>query len=124
MIGNPSTYPGLVSIYDVARTAATRCCSRPRPVARFGHESGFSPDGKTFYATGTAIEAITAIDVTDPKDPHAIWQGNVVSHGMTLSDDGNRAYVADPTGGEHADPRHQRDPGPQGRTRRRARSAA
>ena len=23
-------------------------------VARFGHESGFSPDGKTFYATGTA----------------------------------------------------------------------
>jgi hypothetical protein len=66
-------------------------------VARFGHESGFSMDGKTFYATGTAVQAITAIDVTDPKAPHAIWQGNLLSHGMSLSDDGNRAYIADPT---------------------------
>ena len=29
-----------------------------------------------------------------------IWQGNIVAHGMTLSNDGNRAYVADPTGGD------------------------
>ena len=69
-----------------------------RPVARIGHESGFSPDGKTFYAAGTAFEAITAVDVTDPKQPHAIWQGNVTSHGMTLSPDGKRAYIADPGG--------------------------
>jgi hypothetical protein len=41
---------------------------------------------------------ITAIDVTDPKAPHVVWQGNVLSHGMSLSDDGNRAYVADATG--------------------------
>ncbi|MEA2450500.1 MAG: hypothetical protein QOG63_2432, partial [Thermoleophilaceae bacterium] len=68
------------------------------PVARLGHESGFSKDGKTFYATSTAFQAITAIDVTDPKSPHAIWQGNVYSHGMSLSDDGNRAYIADPKG--------------------------
>ncbi len=70
------------------------------PVARFGHESGFSTDGKTFYATGTDLEAITAIDVTDPKKPHPIWQGNVISHGMSLRDDGNRAYIADPIAGE------------------------
>jgi hypothetical protein len=68
------------------------------PLARLGHESGFSLDGRTFYATGTATKSITAIDVTDPKAPHVVWQGNVVSHGMTLSDDGNRAYIADPTG--------------------------
>lgn len=67
-------------------------------VARFGHESGFSPDGNTFYATGTAVQAITAIDVTEPKRPHAIWHGNVVSHGMSLSNDGTRAYIADPGG--------------------------
>jgi hypothetical protein len=67
-------------------------------LARFGHESGFSQDGRTFYATGTATQAITAIDVTNTKDPHVLWQGNVLSHGMSLSDDGNRAYVADPTG--------------------------
>ena len=100
VIGNPATYPGLVSIYDATpglpppgaavdgarrRASATRAASRA--------------DGKTFYATGTALQAITAIDVTDPKNPHAVWQGNVLSHGMSLSDDGNRAYIADPTGG-------------------------
>jgi hypothetical protein len=98
VLGNPATYPGLVSIYD-----AHADCRHPRLqstslVARFGHESGFSADGRTFYAAGTAVKSITAIDVTDPKAPHAIWQGNVSSHGMTLSDDGNRAYIADATG--------------------------
>ena len=86
-----------------SRSTTLADCRHPQlqstaPVARLGHESGFSPDGKTFYATGTAIESITAVDVTDPKNPHAIWQGNVVSHGMTLSRDGNRAYVADAGG--------------------------
>ena len=32
--------------------------------------------------------------------PHPIWQGTEMVHGMTLSDDGNRAYMADPTGGD------------------------
>jgi len=93
--GNPSTYPGLVSIYDVSKDCRHPVLQSTSAVARLGHESGFSPDGKTFYATGTARESITAVDVTNPKEPHAVWQGNVVSHGMTLSDDGNRAYVAD-----------------------------
>ena len=97
--GNPTTYPGLVSIYDVSRDCRHPVLQSTSPVARFGHESGFAPDGRTFYATGTAVEAITAIDVTNPKEPHAIWQGNIVSHGMTLSRGGNRAYVADATGG-------------------------
>jgi hypothetical protein len=99
VLGNPSTYPGLVSIYDVSADCRHPVLQSTSLVARFGHESGFAPDGKTFYAAGTALEAITAIDVTDPKQPHAIWHGNVVSHGMTLSADGNRAYVADATGG-------------------------
>jgi hypothetical protein len=100
VLGNPSTYPGLVSIYDVHEDCRHPVLQSSRPVARLGHESGFSPDGKTFYATGTARESITAVDVTDPRDPHPVWQGNIVSHGMTLSRDGNRAYVADATGGD------------------------
>jgi hypothetical protein len=100
VLGNPSTYPGLVSIYDVRKDCRHPVLQSTKPVARLGHESGFSPDGKTFYATGTALKAITAVDVTDPKNPHALWQGNVVAHGMTLSQDGKRAYVADPTNGE------------------------
>ena len=100
--GNPATYPGLVSIYSVSNDCRHPVLQSTQLLARFGHESGFSPDGMTFYATGTAVQAITAIDVTDPQNPHPIWQGNVLSHGMQLSDDGNRAYVADASGGDMA----------------------
>ena len=94
--GNPATEPGFVSIYDVHDDCRHPVLDANGPFARLGHESGFSADGKTFYATSTAFNAITAIDVTDPKNPHAVWQGNIYSHGMSLSDDGNRAYIADP----------------------------
>jgi hypothetical protein len=96
--GNLSTYPGFVAIYDVHNDCRHPVLDSMGPYARFGHESGFSSDGKTFYATSTALQSVTAIDVTDPKQPHAIWQGNVYAHGMSLSDDGNRAYIADPKG--------------------------
>jgi hypothetical protein len=96
--GNPTTYPGVVSIYDVHNDCRHPVLQSTKPVARLGHESGFSPDGRTFWATGTAKESITAVDVTNPKDPHAVWQGNEVSHGMSLSPDGRRAYIADPGG--------------------------
>jgi hypothetical protein len=99
VLGNPSTYPGLVSIYDAHEDCRHPVLQSTKPVARLGHESGFSPDGRTFWATGTAVQSITAVDAADPKQPHAVWQGNIVAHGMTLSDDGDRAYVADPTGG-------------------------
>jgi hypothetical protein len=115
--GNPATEPGLVSIYDVHADCRHPVLDSTSLVARFGHESGFSPDGKTFYATSTALPSITAIDVTDPKHPQAIWQGNILAHGMTLSDDGNRAYIADPNGGDmlilDTSQIQARDPNPQ-----------
>ena len=98
--GNPATAPGLVSIYDVHADCRHPVLDSTSLVARFGHESGFSSDGNTFYATSTALPSITAIDVTHPTQPHAIWHGNILAHGMSLSDDGNRAYIADPTGGD------------------------
>jgi hypothetical protein len=98
--GNPATYPGLVSIYDAHADCRHPVLQSTSPVARWGHESGFAPDGRTFYATGTAVKSVTAIDVTDPKAPHPVWQGTEMVHGMTLSDDGTRAYMADPTGGD------------------------
>ncbi len=98
VLGNPSTYPGLVSIYDVSQDCRKPVLQSTAPVARLGHESGFSEDGNTFYATGTAVKTISAIDVSDPRQPKNIWQGNIVSHGMSLSPDGNRAYLADPDG--------------------------
>jgi hypothetical protein len=94
--GNPATYPGFVAVYDVHNDCRHPVLDALGPYARLGHESGFSADGKTFYATATAYQAITAIDLTDPKHPTAVWQGNVYSHGMSLSPTGNRAYIADP----------------------------
>ena len=99
VLGNPATYPGLVSIYDASEDCRHPVLQSTSLVARFGHESGFSQDGKTFYATGTAVAAITAIDVTDPKHPRSIWLGNLMSHGISLSDDGNRAFLTDPSPG-------------------------
>jgi hypothetical protein len=95
--GNPATYPGVVSIYDVHEDCRHPVLQSTSPVARLGHEGAFALDGQTFYATATALPGITAIDVSNPKTPHAVWQGNVQSHGMSLSDDGNRAYIAAPT---------------------------
>jgi hypothetical protein len=100
VLGNPSTYPGLVSIYDVHTDCRHPKLQSTKLVARLGHESGFTSDGKTFYATSTATKSITAVDVTDPKDPHSIWHGNITSHGMDLRDDGNRAYLADSGSGQ------------------------
>jgi LVIVD repeat len=96
--GNLSAYPGWVSIYDASADCRHPVLQSSSPIARLGHESGFTKDGKTFYATSVSFNQITAIDVTDPKSPHPIWEGNIDSHGMTLSDDGNRAYIADTNG--------------------------
>jgi hypothetical protein len=96
VLGNPATAPGLVSIYDASNDCRHPVLDSTTLSARFGHEGNFSADGKTFYAAGTAVRSITAIDVTNPTQPHPIWQGNEYSHGLTLSDDGNRAYIADP----------------------------
>jgi hypothetical protein len=94
--GNPATEPGLVSIYDLSKDCRHPVLDASAPLARFGHESGFSDDGRTFYASGTGVHSITAIDLTDPKVPHVVWQGNVRSHGLSLSPDGNRAYLTEP----------------------------
>src|SRR4051794_33606942 len=94
--GNLTTEPGVVAIYDVHDNCQHPVLKSLTHVARFGHESGFAPDGKTFYATSTALQSITAIDVTDPSSPHAVWHGNIFAHGMTISDDGKRAYIATP----------------------------
>ncbi|MDQ3631816.1 MAG: hypothetical protein M3417_11225, partial [Actinomycetota bacterium] len=68
------------------------------PVGLLGHESGFAPDGKTFYATSISTGMVTAVDVTKPKRPSILGVYNYPSHGLTVSEDGNRGYVAG-TGG-------------------------
>lgn len=98
VLGNPSTAPGLVSIYDASQDCRRPVLMSTSPVARLGHESGFSQDGRTFYAAATGNRSVTAVDVTDPRRPKAVWQGQVSSHGISLNDDGTRAYIADTSG--------------------------
>ena len=92
--------PLFFDVYDVKED-----CTKPKllfsgPVNAVGHEGDWAPDGKTYYGSGGP--AITAIDVSDPTAPRPLGplQG-VSSHGVSVSDDGNRIYLAgqSPTSG-------------------------
>jgi hypothetical protein len=94
-LGNPAANVSILDLYDV-RTD----CRHPQelsstPTGGFGHESGFAPDGRTFYITGTAGNTFQAVDVSDPAKPKVLLtQYGVNYHGVRVSDDGKRLYVA------------------------------
>ena len=95
VMGNAFAGIGIVDLYDVGTD-----CRQPRLLssthsALLGHESGFSPDGLTFYASSTGGQTFTAIDVTDPVHPaKLVEQYGVNYHGLRLSADGRTMYVA------------------------------
>ena len=98
VMGNPIVLPGVVDIYDISKDCRTPELQSSTPLGYLGHESGFAPDGNTFYSTSIGTGDVTALDVSDPKLPKIVWRGRYESHGLTVSDDGNRAYVADSSG--------------------------
>jgi len=67
----------------------------------WGHEGALSPDGNTYWVGDLAHGAYHAIDISDPKHPKyvagfstpAFMKKIATSHGLSISDDGNRAYV-------------------------------
>jgi hypothetical protein len=60
----------------------------------FGHESGISPDGRTFYSASPGTETIVAVDISNPTLPVPLGYYEYDSHGLSIGQDGNRAYVA------------------------------
>jgi hypothetical protein len=94
VMGNAATYPGFIDIYDVNEDCRQPVLQSSLPVGLLGHESGFAPDGNTFYATSLFTGQVTAVDVTDPKLPRPIGVFDYPSHGFAVSPDGNRGYVA------------------------------
>lgn len=97
--GNPGTAPGVIDVYSVRDDCQKPTFQSSIPFPGFGHESGFAPDGKTFYASATSGNTLVAIDVTDPKSPRAIARrDNVSYHGLRLSADGRRLYATDLSG--------------------------
>jgi hypothetical protein len=92
--GNPGFAPGQVDVYDLSADCRYPQLKSTTPVGIFGHESGLAPDGKTFYSASPATSTLVAVDITNQSVPEPLWYGDYDSHGLSISDDGNRAYVA------------------------------
>jgi hypothetical protein len=92
--GNAAFAPGVVDVYDVSQDCRHPVLRSSAPVGVFGHESGMAPDGKTFYSASPGTSTIVAVDISDPTRPVPLWYGSYDSHGLSISADGNRAYVA------------------------------
>jgi hypothetical protein len=93
----PVPYGGYFDVYDVAGD-----CAHPRllaslPVNGLGDEGEWAPDGRTYYATGfQGPGSVTAIDVSDPESPRPIttFLAPTFVHGLGVSQDGSRLYLA------------------------------
>jgi hypothetical protein len=95
--------PGF-ALYDLSRD-----CRDPQllasinlPVPVRGHAGAFAPDGRTYYGTQVAV-SFYAIDIADPKNPRFITNWAPADrvgapHDISVSEDGNRMYVAQPGG--------------------------
>ena len=92
--GNPVTEPGILDVYDVSKDCRTPVLKSSTPFGVLGHESGFAPDGMTYYATSLSTGTFVAIDLSNPAAPQPLYVGNDNTHAITISDDGNRAYLA------------------------------
>jgi hypothetical protein len=92
--GNPAFAPGIVDVYDISEDCRHPELRSSSPVGVFGHESGMAPDGKTFYSASPSTQTIVAVDISNPALPVPLWFGDYDSHGLSISDDGDRAYVA------------------------------
>src|SRR4051812_20669687 len=95
-MGSPATAPGIVDIYDVSNDCRHPALQSSSPLGILGHESGFSPDGRTLWISTTAQPGVTAIDVSNPRLPSIVWRStDYTFHGMNLNADGTRLYGAD-----------------------------
>ncbi len=66
------------------------------PVGALGHEGAFSPDGRTYWASGGAPGLLVALDVSDPRRPRVLYRGvhAQIAHGLSFSPDGRRMHLS------------------------------
>ena len=98
-------YPQLLSTVATGTSANGDAAALPAGEVLKGHEGNVSPDGLTWYSgdRGTP-KKYTATDISDTRHPQLIttWTlpqiypatWGVTTHGLALSEDGNRAYVS------------------------------
>ena len=95
VLGNPSQYPGGIDLYDISQDCRNPVpMSAAFPASPFGHESGMAPDGQTFYPTSIGTDDTTAVDISNLRLPRTLVTANYDTHGMDVSDDGKRGYLA------------------------------
>ena len=95
VFGNPATNVGIVDVYDVADDCLHPALVSSLPVGLLGHESGLSPDGNTFYSASPGTSTIQAVALEALPAMKPVWTSlDYPSHGLSVSDDGNRIYVA------------------------------
>ncbi len=97
VMGNFVTYPGIVDVYDLSEDCRSPQLRSSALVGVLGHESGIAPDGKTFWSSSIGTPTLTAVDISDPSRPRRLLTTNYQSHGLSISADGNRAYLASGT---------------------------
>jgi len=94
--GSPVTQVGIVDVYDASQDCRHPVLKSAFPLGLLGHEGAFSPDGMTYWAATTADRGLSAIDLTDPAVPKLLMHSmTIATHGLSVSDDGNRLYLAD-----------------------------
>ncbi|MFL6089137.1 MAG: LVIVD repeat-containing protein [Aeromicrobium sp.] len=94
--GTPAFGPGVVDVYDISKDCRhPELKSPPLNLAGIiGHESGMALDGNTFYSGNPVPNGqVAAVDVSNPAAPTTLAVVNHPSHGISLSQDGNRAYL-------------------------------
>jgi hypothetical protein len=95
-MGYPTFNPGFVDVYDVSQDCRHPALDSSTALGILGHESAFSPDGTVFYVSSTGGHTLTAVDLSNPKLPSILWETTAYdAHGMSVSDDGSRLYMAD-----------------------------
>ncbi|MFT5222461.1 MAG: hypothetical protein ACI867_000764 [Glaciecola sp.] len=92
--GTLSTLNGILDLYDVSEDCLNPTLLSTTPLPVLGHESGMSPDGMTFWSASTGTDYVFAVDISNTLLPEVIYQGLEGSHGITVSQDGNRTYLA------------------------------
>lgn len=81
-------------VYDINSDCANPVLQSTTPTNYVGHEGEWAPDGFTYYGSAFVQAIITPIDVSIPAAPVPITQIQYQSHGLSISDDGNRMYLA------------------------------
>jgi hypothetical protein len=99
--GNPGTNAGIIDIWDASKDCRQPELRSSTPMGLLGHESGISADGNTFYSASPGTETLVAVDISNPTLPIPVAYYQVDSHGLSISGDGNRAYVAGTGSGLH-----------------------